>query len=741
MLSCLHCFCRECLHREVGRQCSSQDNRGEGSQHSEQEGSQRGFNCPTCQRSVTIPVGGVKDIPQDLHLGNEVTIAQYQSKVASKDVVPCDVCIDSTSSGPAVGFCCSCHHFLCQQCCEYHKRARNFHQHDVIALGEAVPKERLSAVKPTCALHNKEFLFYCETCSCLICHDCTTTDHKDHKQNTKLASIASLCKDNISNLIDSAFEIMSQLHGAVDCNIRELNGVDENEETISQNIKQTFVLFHKMLDDRMNKVLRELHDIALSKKTALTLQKEQFETLNGDIFRCADVAQTVVEKYTDCEVIALKQLPYAELQDSVMLQSLQWLVPLLLIAHFGINFVAVVRTEMNKLHEHLEHKCMEQSEYDTLLAFCCDCKYPPECSKNEKDYIRRRAKNFIVKEGLLFYRDKHNKEYRVVTKKEKMKVLDGCHSAELGGGHFGRDKTLLKISERFYWIGMVNDVKEYCKTCEKCQKANGKFDKFSAELHPIPVKDEEWHTIGVDLIGPLPETQKGNKYIMTVSCLFSKWPEATALPDKTATGVAEFLFLCSQHMAVVNDELCRLCGIQCNMTSAYHPQSNGLDESERCDKPEDGLQQTITECNIKTMVDVRKKALENIMKAQGRQKNSKKLSKKGSKMEPNWTGPYLIHEVLSKGTYRLSKPNPPFQVLAQKYNMTRLKIFYQKVQVDVGVEDEEQQASNVQDQVDADDVDKQREETILPSLQKSSPLHTLKSVDKEDSTIQLGIPV
>ncbi|KAL5477394.1 hypothetical protein EMCRGX_G024189 [Ephydatia muelleri] len=377
---------------------------------------------------------------------------------------------------------------------------------------------------------------------------------------------------------------------------------------------------------------------------------------------------------------------------------------------------------------------MEQSEYDTLLAFFCDCKYPPECSKNEKDCIRRRAKNFIVKEGLLFYRDKHNKEYRVVTKKEKMKVLDGCHSAELGGGHFGRDKTLLKISERFYWIGMVNDVKEYCKTCEKCQKANRKFDKFSAELHPIPVKDEVWHTIGVDLIGPLPETQKGNKYIMTVSCPFSKWPEATALPDKTARGVAEFLFLCftrhgcckvkisdqgREFVNQVNDELCRLCGIQCNMTSAYHPQSNGLDErfnqtlqrqllkfveseqnswdqfldailfsyrvscqdstkhspfylvydrqprlpieftmkcpgaSERCDKPEDGLQQTIIECNIK---------------------NSKKHSKKGSKMEPNWTGPYLIHEVLSKGTYRLSKPNPPFQVLAQKYNITRLKI-------------------------------------------------------------------
>ena len=28
----------------------------------------------------------------------------------------------------------------------------------------------------------------------------------------------------------------------------------------------------------------------------------------------------------------------------------------------------------------------------------------------------------------------------------------------------------------------------------------------------------------------------------------------------------------------MNDELCHLCGVQCNMTSAYHPQSNGLDE-------------------------------------------------------------------------------------------------------------------------------------------------------------------
>ena len=96
---------------------------------------------------------------------------------------------------------------------------------------------------------------------------------------------------------------------------------------------------------------------------------------------------------------------------------------------------------------------------------------------------------------------------------------------------------------------------------------------------------------------------------MTVSSFFKR-PEATALPDKTAIEVAEFVFHSftrhgrwikitdqrrefvnkvpnkQQHLHVcymklfskVNDELCRFTGVQCNLTSAYHPQSNGLDE-------------------------------------------------------------------------------------------------------------------------------------------------------------------
>ena len=55
------------------------------------------------------------------------------------------------------------------------------------------------------------------------------------------------------------------------------------------------------------------------------------------------------------------------------------------------------------------------------------------------------------------------------------------------------------------------------------------FEKYSAELYPIKVKDEVWSTVGIDLIRPLPLTERGNKYIITATCLFSKWPEAASI--------------------------------------------------------------------------------------------------------------------------------------------------------------------------------------------------------------------
>ena len=57
----------------------------------------------------------------------------------------------------------------------------------------------------------------------------------------------------------------------------------------------------------------------------------------------------------------------------------------------------------------------------------------------------------------------------------------------------------------------------------RCQ-TNRQLQIPSAELHPIPVSDV-WKQVGIDMIGPLSVTGKGNKYIITLVDYLSKWPE------------------------------------------------------------------------------------------------------------------------------------------------------------------------------------------------------------------------
>ena len=51
-----------------------------------------------------------------------------------------------------------------------------------------------------------------------------------------------------------------------------------------------------------------------------------------------------------------------------------------------------------------------------------------------------------------------------------------------------------------------------------------------------------WHQVGMNLIGPLTETPRGNKYIVTITDYFSKWAEAGPLPNKHAHGIAKFFY-------------------------------------------------------------------------------------------------------------------------------------------------------------------------------------------------------
>ena len=92
---------------------------------------------------------------------------------------------------------------------------------------------------------------------------------------------------------------------------------------------------------------------------------------------------------------------------------------------------------------------------------------------------------------------------------------------------------------------MKQEIEIYCKQCIKCFKVNPKLKMHRPPLSSIRVPSQVWSLVGIDLIRPLRETICGNKYIVAISDHFSKWSEATAIPNKTSKSVA-----CSIHSSL-----------------------------------------------------------------------------------------------------------------------------------------------------------------------------------------------
>ena len=67
-----------------------------------------------------------------------------------------------------------------------------------------------------------------------------------------------------------------------------------------------------------------------------------------------------------------------------------------------------------------------------------------------------------------------------------------------------------------WWAGIAEGVRALVRSCEQCQRANPLNRPPAATLHPIAVK-HVFHRWGIDLIGPLKVTEKGNKYIVVAT--------------------------------------------------------------------------------------------------------------------------------------------------------------------------------------------------------------------------------
>lgn len=232
---------------------------------------------------------------------------------------------------------------------------------------------------------------------------------------------------------------------------------------------------------------------------------------------------------------------------------------------------------------------MDKTERDALFHYIAKQDYPADYSKDEKRRLREKSLSFCLSGGDLFHIGSSGCRARVIVDNEEKKHLIETIHEGIGGGHFGQNATIRKISERFWWPGIANSVREFVRKCPHCQKANPSNRPPPATLHPIKVS-HVFHRWGIDVVGPLKETPRGNKYLLVATEYVTKWAEVEAVAQKSAQNVHQFLmnlvFRFGAFDVLLHDqgrefnnndvkELCEQLQIAVAMTSAYHPQTNG----------------------------------------------------------------------------------------------------------------------------------------------------------------------
>ena len=77
---------------------------------------------------------------------------------------------------------------------------------------------------------------------------------------------------------------------------------------------------------------------------------------------------------------------------------------------------------------------------------------------------------FKLIDGVLHYKRKEEPRQVVTEIKTKRQILEACHDDRVGGCHFERDKTLAKVSARFYWKGIKEDVSDWVRRRGICRR-------------------------------------------------------------------------------------------------------------------------------------------------------------------------------------------------------------------------------------------------------------------------------
>ncbi len=177
----------------------------------------------------------------------------------------------------------------------------------------------------------------------------------------------------------------------------------------------------------------------------------------------------------------------------------------------------------------------------------------------------------------------------LVPEGERARLIAEVHEET---GHHAVLPTLRYLQAFGVWPGMAWDIKECLAECPICEVNRQAPPKSRLTVTETP--NRPFGCVGVDLIGPLPLTMSGFRYVLTAVCHLTGWAEAIPIPNKWAGTVWAAMereifarwdypreLVLDNRMEFVSadtEALLQQHGIRHLRTTPFHPQSNGVTE-------------------------------------------------------------------------------------------------------------------------------------------------------------------
>ncbi|MBW0525801.1 hypothetical protein O181_065516 [Austropuccinia psidii MF-1] len=243
----------------------------------------------------------------------------------------------------------------------------------------------------------------------------------------------------------------------------------------------------------------------------------------------------------------------------------------------------------------------ESYKIDTNCHILCQLlmkyyKYPSLSSKVEEIWKKAYDEGrFHLLDGILYHKTKDMCVMVLTDRTLINTILHECHDS-VAAGHISKDRTLERVKTCCWWRNWKKDVAEYCQTCDRCQKANRATGKKFGMMIQIQEPKSPWEIVHMDWVTALPPG--GDRIYNACLVLFDRYSKtpmflpfhndekgmdtAIMIWNKVISHTGLFQNIISDRdqkfTSALWTNLHNLFGTKLSLSTAYHPQIDGLEE-------------------------------------------------------------------------------------------------------------------------------------------------------------------